>query len=221
MDSKAVNKEIRRVLWSVLKTHGFSHFSARTAWRHGDQKIDIINFQSFNSYHAEVLGVTTFSFKVNLGAYLRYVPPQWPPKTIKDGVPYPAEYECHFRGALSRTISQPKNPHADIWFVEVDGRNVAWCINDVLQKVPDALAWFACLESKSSVLRILLEEPENMSSLWGFGNKPSPQRSYLLGYVAMQLGNDTLADREFANVVASGCYSHLFSSVNGARYRGV
>ncbi|MCL4837768.1 MAG: DUF4304 domain-containing protein [Thermoanaerobaculia bacterium] len=221
MDSKAVNKEIRRTIWPALKTHGFTQVSARTAWRHGDQKIDVVNFQSFNSYNADVMGVTTFSFAVNLGAYLRYVPPQWPPTKIKDGVPYPAEYECQFRGGLNRAISQPKNAHAHVWLVETDGRNLGWCVNDVLQKIPEALAWFERLESKNSVLRILLEQPEQMSSLWGFGNRPSPHRSYLLGYVAMQLGNDALADLEFSNAVASGCYAHLFSSVSGARHRAV
>lgn len=221
MDSKAVNKEIRRTVWPLLKTQGFTQVSARTAWRHGDQKIDVVNFQSFNSYNAGIMGVTTFSFAVNLGAYLCYVPPQWPPKKIKDGVPYPAEYECQFRGGLPRTISQPNNAHAHVWLVETDGRNLARCVNDVLQEIPDALAWFERLESKTSVLRILLEEPEQMSSLWGFGNKPSPNRSYLLGYVAMQLGDDALADREFSNAVASGCYAHLFSSVSGARHRAV
>jgi hypothetical protein len=221
MDSKAVNKEIRRVVWPLLKTYGFSKASARTAWRHGNQKIDVVHFQSFNSYNADVMGVTTFSFAVHLGAYLRYVPPKWPPKKIKDGVPYPAEYECQFRGALHRTISQPKNAHPHVWFVDTDGRNFSWCVNDVVQKIPDALTWFERLESKTSVLRILLEEREQMWGLWGFGNNPSPNRSYLLGYVAMQLGDDALADREFSNAVASGCFAHLFSSVNGARHRAV
>src|SRR5687768_5994644 len=114
MDSKSVNREIRRAIWPLLKAHGFAEISARTAWRHSDQKIDVVNFQSFNSYNAGVMGVTTFSFAVNLGGYLRYVPPQWPPKKIKNGVPYPAEYECQFRGSLSRTLSQPRNAHSHV-----------------------------------------------------------------------------------------------------------
>lgn len=218
MDSKAVNKEIRRVIWPLLKTHGFSQVSARTAWRHGAQKIDVVNFQSFNSYNAGVMGVTTFSFAVNLGAYLRYIPPQWPPKKIKNGVPYPREYECQFQGSLSRSLSQQKNTHSHVWSVDSDGRNILWCINDVLQKIPDALGWFERLESKESILRILLEEHEQVLTLWGFGNKPSPNRSYLLAYVALQLGDDALADREFSSAVASGCFTHLFSSVSGARH---
>lgn len=87
MDSKAVNREIRRVIWPLFKAAGFSSNTTRTAWRHTADKADVINFQSFNRYNADVLGITTFSFAVNLGCYLRYVPPQWPPKNVKAGVP--------------------------------------------------------------------------------------------------------------------------------------
>jgi hypothetical protein len=221
MDSKAVNREIRRSIWPLLKEHGFSQTSARTAWRHGAEKIDVVNFQSFNSYNAEVLGITTFSFAVNLGAYLRYVPPQWPPKKIKEGVPYPAEYECQFRGHVLPTLSQPRNKHEHIWFVNKDGRNLPWCINDVAQKVSDVLSWFQRLEDKAAVLRILQERLEDMNVLWGFGNNPSPHRSYLLGYVALHLGDAVLAERELQKAVDSGCYTNLFSTVDGARYRAV
>jgi hypothetical protein len=221
MDSKAVNREIRSAIWPLLKQQGFATFSTRTAWRHGDQKIDVVNFQSFNSYNADVLGITTFSFAVNLGTYLRYIPPQWPPKKIKDGVPYPAEYECQFRGALTRSLSQPQNKHSHIWSVDPNGRNLGWCINDVAQKVGDVLAWFGHLEDKTAVLRILLEDGERMPTLWGFGNKPSPIRSYLTAYLAMNLGNEALAKREFEKAVASGCFANLFSSVQGARFRAL
>jgi hypothetical protein len=221
MDSKDVNREIRRSIWPLLKEHRFTKVSPRTAWRHGDQQIDVINFQSFNSYNADVMGVTTFSFAVNLGTYLRYVPPEWPPKKITDGIPYPAEYECQFRGRLSCRLSQPRSKDANVWLVEKDGRNLLWCINDVAQQIPDALAWFERLQDKATVLRILQEEGENMSTLWGFGNNPSPHRSYLKAYVALHLGYDALANREFGKAVASGCYTHLFSSVDGARNRAV
>jgi Domain of unknown function (DUF4304) len=221
MDSKAVNREIRSAIWPLLKHQGFSTFSARTAWRHEEQKIDVVNFQSFNSYNADVLGVTTFSFALNLGSYLRYVPPQWPPKKIKDGVAYPAEYECQFRGGLPRSVSQPLNKNNHIWYVEPNGRNLAWCIQDVVHKVPEILKWFSHLADKTAVLRILLEEESRMSSLWGFGNKLSPIRSYLTAYVALNLDNESLADQEFGKAVASGCFTNLFSSIEGARFRAV
>jgi hypothetical protein len=34
MDSRAVNVEIRRSIWPILRAGGFGEFSSRTAWRH-------------------------------------------------------------------------------------------------------------------------------------------------------------------------------------------
>lgn len=113
MDSKTVNREIRASIWPALKAAGFSSFSARTAWRYEKDQVEVVNFQSFNRYNADVLDVTTFSFAVNLGTYLLYVPPQWPPK-VKAGRLIPIESECHFRGRLARTISQKSNKHPHI-----------------------------------------------------------------------------------------------------------
>ncbi|TMH10514.1 MAG: DUF4304 domain-containing protein [Betaproteobacteria bacterium] len=152
MDSTAVNREIRRSIWSALKNAGFSFFTARTAWRHDKDQIEVVNFQSFNRYNADVLGVTTFSFSVNLGSYLLYVPPQWPPK-VKAGRLMPTESQCHFRGRLTRTVSQKSNKHPDIWLVDNDGRNLGWCLKDVEQKIPTVHAWFERLRDKKEVSR--------------------------------------------------------------------
>jgi hypothetical protein len=84
MDSKTVNKEIRALIWPALKAAGFSSFSARTAWRYEKDQVEVVNFQSFNRHNADVLDVTTFSFAVNLGSYLCYVPPQWPRRSKQD-----------------------------------------------------------------------------------------------------------------------------------------
>jgi hypothetical protein len=218
MDSKSVNRSIRSQIWPLLEEAGFSSRTSRSAWRHQRDRVDVVNFQSFNSYTAGVMGVTSFSFAVNLGTYLRYVPPQWPAKKIKDGVPFPAESECQFRGRLRPLISQ-SHKNDGVWGVDVRGSNLAWCINDVASQIPAVLAWFKRFESREEVLRILLGEDESMPDLWGFGRRPSPIRSYLTGYVAMAVNDDQLANREFKAAVASGCFSNLFSSVEGARYR--
>lgn len=166
------------------------------------------------------MGVTTFSFAVNLGTYLLYVPPQWPPKKIKNGVPYPAEYECHFRGRLKPLTTQ-SHKNEGVWGIDEKGCNLAWSIKDVENQIPTALDWFKRLENRAEVLRISQEEDEDACKLWGFGRRPSPIRSYLTGYVAMALGKDQLAEKEFESAVASGCFGNLFSSAEGARYRAV
>ncbi len=79
MDSKNVNREIKSTVWASLKTRGFDNFSTRTAWRHHADRIDVVNFQLFNSYNASAIGCTTFSFAINLGCYLPYIPDQYGP----------------------------------------------------------------------------------------------------------------------------------------------
>ena len=164
--------------------------------------------------------VTTFSFAVNLGRFLRYVPPQWPP-AVKDGIPFPKESECQFRRQVTSGLSQPRHVDKTIWFVEKGGKNLAWCVNAVAQAVPNMLDWFERLDDPREVLRILREDEETMPDLWGFGRNPSPVRSYLTAYVALRLGQEQLADEEFGKAVASECFTHLFSSIKGARLRAI
>lgn len=128
MDSKVVNRAIKANVWPMLKEHGFGHFTTRTAWRHDHDRIDVINFQSFNSYQASVIGCTTYSFALRLGS--------------------------------------------------------------------QGLAWFRQFDEPCEVLRILTSEAERMGELWGFGNNPSPNRSYCTGYAALKTGQFGLAAQQ-------------------------
>lgn len=220
MDSKAVNKEIRSRIWPLLKEQGFTRFSTRTAWRDSNGKVDVVNFQSFNRYTADVIGVTPFSFAVNLGCFLTYVPPQWPPRT-KEGKLVPLESECNFRVGLTPTISQPGNKQGEIWSVDDEGKNLLWCIQDVVGQLPGVLSWFERLSDRREVLRVLMEDDEDMNSLWGFGRRPSPIRSYMAGYVALSMGMQEIARQKLEETVASKRFTALFASVDGAINRAI
>ena len=219
MDSKIVNREIKRAIWPVLKNAGFSRFTSRVAWRHNKDSIDVFEFQSFNKYNADVLGVTTFSFGVNLGKFLLYVPPRWAPK-VKDGIQLPTEPECIFRGALLTDVYAAPSSRI-IWSIDQDGKNLLWCMRDVLNQLPKALDWFTRLDDRAEVLRVLLEEDEDMHQLWGFGRNPCPMRSYHAGYVALALGDRTTATSMLQDAVDSKSFVSLFSSVDGAINRAV
>jgi hypothetical protein len=69
MDSKDVSAELRKEIRPLLKDRGFQKFTSRYAWRVHDDRVDVVNFQSFNDYKARSLGCTTYSFAVNLGCY--------------------------------------------------------------------------------------------------------------------------------------------------------
>ena len=219
MDSKVVNREIKRIIWPELKVAGFDTFTSRVAWRHSDDRVDVVEFQSFNKYNADVIGTTTFSFAVRLGCVPLYIPPQWP-FPVKNGVLKPSEAACYFRRSLACTL-QSDLKDKSIWPIDVEGRNLHWCIQDVLNQLPEALAWFRRLSDRGEVLRVLREEDENMQMLWGMGRNPSPFRSYLTGYVALAYGDRELAEAQFGEAVASKCFINLFSSVEGAINRAV
>ncbi len=224
MDSKVVNREIKSVIWPLLKAAGFSKFNTRNAWRYTNEQISVINFQSFNSYNADVLGVTSFSFSVNVGCYLEYLSPTWPPK-VENGRLVPSETQCHFRSVLVRSFPQPSHKFDTIWAVDKRGENLSVCMGDVAKQIPSVLNWFDRLQDKEEVLSILMNEQASMhfpgNSPSGIGNNPSPNRSYLTGYAALKLGKEVLAREKFAEAVQSKCFTHLFSSVEGAINRAI
>lgn len=219
MDSKHVNREIKKIIWPELKQAGFDIFTSRVAWRHADDRIDVVEFQSFNKYNADVIGVTTFSFAVRLGCVPLYIPPQWP-FPVKNGVQTPSESACYFRRSLTCTV-ESEIKDKSVWPVDSEGRNLHWCIRDVLNQIPEALAWFMRLSDRNEVLRTLREDDEDMQLLWGIGRNPSPFRSYLTGYAALSVGDRELAEIKLGEAVSSKCFANLFSSIEGAINRAI
>ena len=193
MDSTAVNREIRAEIRPLLKDAGFIAFTSRSAWRYHADRVDVVNFQSFNSYNAEVMGITTYSFAVNLGCYLRYIPNHYPDNpglaALKGESPRPKEYQCQMRGNLSRGYSDKSCSRRDIWFIDERGSNVAKALHDVrMVFVRDGAPWFAQFSTPDHVCDLLAANEEQMFSLWGFGRPGSPIRRYFLGYAARAAG---------------------------------
>ncbi len=110
---------------------------------------------------------------------------------------------------------------ASIWSVDAQGKNLAWCVQDVLNQLPLAFTWFSQFDSKDNVLQILFQMPEHMTELWGYGRNPSPIRSYLAGYVALAVGNEELAKQKLGEAVDSNCFVNLFTTTEGALNRAL
>jgi hypothetical protein len=212
MDSKEINKQIKKEIRPLLKQHGFERFTARSSWRYFPDRIEVVNFQSFNWYNAEILHVTTFSFAVNLGIYFLYVPEKFLASSIKnkDNKLLPEEYSCHFRRRLFKTIEQPECNLPDTWYIGPNGEYQDLALQDVKKVIlSEAFAWFNRFSDKTEVLRTLLEDDENNGERgWGFGAKGSPNRNYQTGYVALSLSNYELAIKALNNSLESGCYNH-------------
>ena len=190
----------------MLKENGFNRFSTRTAWRFQPGQIDVVNFQSFNAYNASVIGCTSFSFAVNLGAYILAIPDVYP-IPAKLGVPEPKEYDCHFRGRLKPAISQPM-PSQDIWYIDADGERISEAISDVRHQLLSGSNWFLRFQKMSEVIRILSEDDET-DVLWGFGRNPSPARHYKLGYCLLSEGEKVRAVEHLRAAWASNCFNDI------------
>ena len=141
MDSRIVNREIRREIRPALRQAGFDAFTARTAWRHFEDRVWVVNFQSFNSYFALVDGCTTFSFAVNLGLYFVGLEDQGDGSALIK----PKDYQCHFRGKLSKRIIQANYVRKDIWYVEPDGSNLLEVLDDARQILLPSTKISACV----------------------------------------------------------------------------
>jgi len=211
MDSSVVNRWIRKRIWPVLREVDFTRFTPRTAWRYTSTRIEVVNFQSFNSYLAESVGATTYSFSVNLASYLLEIPsshgPDYP-KT-KDDQLIPQEYDCHLRTRLQRSFPQAELDRRDIWFIDAGGESLEPAFADVAaQFSAAALPWFETMRDGNTVLRILSTGQET-DALFGFGRNPSPQRAYVAGYFAMSRKDWPAAIERLTAALESGSYSNL------------
>jgi hypothetical protein len=219
MDSRVVNRRIKTDIWPLLREHGFSHFTSRTAWRYLPEQVHVVNFQSFNAHQAGVMNITTFSFHLNLGVYLAAIPSQYGKDVpLRNGQPAPAEWACHLRRMLGkpivqRTLESAARPDVGrdnwrwYWIVDGEGTNLGELMDAARAALgSQALPWFARFTDPREVLRTLVEEEDSIPDTWGFGRLGSPSRNYFIGYVARSLGETDIARRGLTAALESGCY---------------
>ncbi len=192
MNSKEVTKQINSKIRPVLKENGFENFTGRTYWRYRPDRIDILNFQSFNSYHSEVMGCTTFSYSVNLSVFLDYIPGKIHVKE-KNGLKRPNDAEGSFRKQLKKGLLQTELKTQKIWYVDDEGKNLSDCINDTKKQITGiAFDWYQNFNTKEKIMEILNKKEIDMEDTWGFGNFGSAQRKELIAYTAFELGETDL-----------------------------
>ena len=206
MDSNTVIRSIRKSIIPLLKENEFSVFTSRSAWRYRENTINVINFQSFNSYLASIVECTTFSFAVNLGVYIRCIPwIQSSQTNERSNQPRPEEYACHIRRRLRKSVIQPKKIPQDIWRIDENGDNLEEMIADARSAIEsEAFAWFERFEDLDEVLRTVINDEEDMNGTTGFGRPDCFVRKHIIGYVSLEKGNYRLAASSFKNMLDSG-----------------
>jgi hypothetical protein len=143
MDSKVINKLIRSEIWPILRQQGFTVFETRNAYAYVGSFINVVNFQSFNSYLADGLHCTTYSFTVRLSTYLIGYPGGERIRHNNAGLMMPYEYECPLRTALIKRTAVDGFDRSDIFYIDQDGRTTAACFEEVKSLLQDyATSWF-------------------------------------------------------------------------------
>jgi hypothetical protein len=162
MDSKAINKLIRSEVWPILREHGFSVFDSRSAFAYTGPFINVVSFQSFNSYLAGSLGCTTFSFTPRLGVYLIGSPREDRVKRDNAGRLRPFEYECSFRSELRKRTPVDGFTRDDVFYIDANGSTTAQCFQELRYLCAEiAPLWFKTNNDLESLLSRMqsAEEP--------------------------------------------------------------
>jgi Domain of unknown function (DUF4304) len=208
MDSKIVGRELWKVVRPLLREAGWASFSSRTARKFSEQRIDVVNFQSFNSYLASGIGSTTYSFCVRLGCFFTAIPHSG--IKVKNGILMPQEYHCHLRYTVHKKFPQPECARTDVFYVDPEGKYLPTVIEAVRQGLAtEGLSWFQRFSDMREVLRTLLEDDQTNDGTSDFGAKSSPARNLYTGYIALSLGETRIASEHLRRVADSSSYAQF------------
>jgi hypothetical protein len=166
MDSKVINKLIRSEVWPILREQGFGHFESRNAFAYKGRFINVVHFQSFNSYLADGLGCTTYSFTVRLGTYVIGSPGKEYVSIDNAGRLMPSEPQCSFRTVLRKSTPVDGFAREDLFYIDPDGRTAAACFREVQRLLREfAPAWFEAQNDLDKLIsRMHLPESSESSS---------------------------------------------------------
>jgi hypothetical protein len=166
VDSRFVDTYLRRILWPELKAIGFRR-SGRTTWRDRPHAVQVICIQSFNSYNADGIGATTFSFTVPTGVFYPVIEEFDPMPSFRGDPARPAEWYCHARNHLGKGVSQegewfptPLADRPDVWFVRPDGSNVEAVVTDARDRIlQEGIPWLDRLANLREARRAFETDP--------------------------------------------------------------
>jgi hypothetical protein len=197
MNTDMVNRYIQHRIWSLVKKEGFACFTQRTAWRYRGKLIDIINFQSFNAYHAAIMDCTTYSFYIHLGIYLAVIPSgrEWVKRKNDELIPHIAQ--AHITRWIIPKHQWPGKRHKEVWRINGQNPGLEKIFLRIEKEIRNTgLPWFGTYPEGRQLLDLLIHK-KNLSekNTVSLGKIDSPKRNEAIGYVAKELGENDIALR--------------------------
>jgi hypothetical protein len=208
MDSKDVSKAIKSEIWPALKNVGFGRTSTRTAWREHSDRVDVINIGSFNSLRTPAPHITSYSFGVHVGCYLKYIPRDGDRIVERrTGAIQPEQHDCHARTSLERGYRDFLES-AMIWRIDADGRKLQKAIDDARRVILEhGQGWLAHFSSPRAVYDLLASNSSVARDAFMTTPHASPHNDYLLGYAALAAGLREQACRHLLAAADSGSFA--------------
>ena len=208
-----VTKELKTVVFPILRDAGFSEFTSRTGWRFRDHGTDVIEFRSLGSYVGGAVGVTSHSVAAAAGVYYRAVH-QAPWATA--AMPLrPQEPACHARLFLRKSLLQLVFWRPDVWYVSRTGGNLPRVIADLARAVQrQALPWLQELGDLERALGVFESRPDQTMSpgitrgMYG-GTIDSFARAELASALALALADPRRAREAWVRMLANPYYKGL------------
>lgn len=203
-------------LWPLLKEHRFENFLETIAWRHTEKRTDVVQTRFFSSAKTRQWNIPNHSFSISIGCFLNFIPSLYTPKLKVDtqGRALPSDAtECHLRLDPVKRLKQRGCKYANIWCVSPSGENLKEVVDDVILVVTQTVfPWLDKWNSLKQISHVLEHEDEGSPSsgeTWGLGNKNSPVRHILAGFVALELGAYPQAKKHLEEVQRSGSFAAL------------
>lgn len=193
MDKKTVEKALKDALWPVLKAHGFQTFKGRTAWRHAEKRIDVVEIQFFPKEKADQWDITPYSFALPVGCFFTFVPSEYEPRIRREkGLPLPDEIYCHLHKRPLRTLKQRESKIPNIWYIDPKGKSLNTAVENAKNILEgEVFAWFDSFEDLPKLLKTIMEVPRADLALGltlGFPRQ-------LAGFLALEIGEWSLAKK--------------------------
>ncbi|MBU1587740.1 MAG: hypothetical protein KKH51_07310 [Actinobacteria bacterium] len=190
MDGRLVGQALGKRLRPELRALGFNKFQGRHAWRRTSLGVAVVSFSSMNSYTAQGVGCTSFSFGGEVAVC-------YPQMEDHDPVEWPRPWHALLRASLGKTLRQPifhpwgqpmavvedwRRDRPDVWYVLEDGSNLDQVTKDALSVAVNQGIPFIDLVADPARAATYLTAEQNRDTEFGqlgtvaMGRLGSPQR---------------------------------------------